>query len=260
MYYPKQIPYLLDKDFKENITYREHRIKELEPCCMCIWEMKSKRILDKTISNNILPDACIDIVIDFTSKTICFAGFSKETEPFALHEKIDYMGVRLRPGVFHAAYHTAAENIMDAMIPFTEIEEDYDLREIFLYENSEERINILRGYLLRKMMMIYDRTYIIAIEELYEHPSDVRKITQRSGYTQRQLYRIFKKNYGVSPRVLLNILRLHLCLSLLTEKDMEFADIAVLCGFYDQSHFIREIKRYTGISPLKLLEEYMIVL
>lgn len=36
MYYPKQIPYLLDKDFKENITYREHRIKELEFSCICI--------------------------------------------------------------------------------------------------------------------------------------------------------------------------------------------------------------------------------
>lgn len=134
-----------------------------------------KRILDTTISNNLLLDVCIDIVIDFTSKTICLAGFSKETEPFVLHEKIDYMGVRLRPGVFHAVYHTAEENIMDAMVPFTEIEEDYNLQEIFLYENSEERINILRGYLMRKMAMIYDRTYIIAIEELYEHPSDVER-------------------------------------------------------------------------------------
>ena len=33
MYYPKQIPYLLDKEFKENIEYD---IKELEDYCMCI--------------------------------------------------------------------------------------------------------------------------------------------------------------------------------------------------------------------------------
>lgn len=58
MYYPKQIPYLLDKEFKENIEYieyTEHHIKELENYCMCIWTMKSKNVLDKTISNNILP-------------------------------------------------------------------------------------------------------------------------------------------------------------------------------------------------------------
>ena len=91
MYYPKQIPYLLDKEFKENIEYVEYNIKELENYCMCIWTMKSKKILDKTISNNILPDACIDIVIDFINNTICFAGFSKETEDFQLNKNIDYM-------------------------------------------------------------------------------------------------------------------------------------------------------------------------
>ncbi len=29
MYYPKQIPYLLNKEFKENILYQEYNIKEL---------------------------------------------------------------------------------------------------------------------------------------------------------------------------------------------------------------------------------------
>lgn len=41
MYYPKQIPYLLDREFKENIEYVEYNIKELENYCMCIWTMKS---------------------------------------------------------------------------------------------------------------------------------------------------------------------------------------------------------------------------
>lgn len=82
MYYPKQIPYLLDKEFKQNVEYTEYLVKELENYCMCIWTMQSKKILSKTISNNILPDACIDLVIDFVNQSICFAGFSKETEDF----------------------------------------------------------------------------------------------------------------------------------------------------------------------------------
>ena len=40
MYYPKQLPYLLDKEFKENIKYTEYNIKELEEFAMCIWTMK----------------------------------------------------------------------------------------------------------------------------------------------------------------------------------------------------------------------------
>ena len=40
MYYPKQIPYLLDEEFKKNIEYREYNIVEIESYCMCIWTMK----------------------------------------------------------------------------------------------------------------------------------------------------------------------------------------------------------------------------
>lgn len=260
MYYPKQIPYLLDKEFNENIKYTEHNIQEIEEYCMCIWEMKSKRILDKSVSNNILPDACIDIVIDFTKNAICFAGFSKETEDFKLNEKIDYMGVRLKPGAFYAIFNIEASKIMDNMIPFEKIEKEYKLDRIFEFVDSSERIECLKEYLLEKIDNKLKKEFIMIANKLYENPSEqsVINISRKLGYNIRQLSRIFKRNYGISPKVLLNILRLHLCLTLLLDENMKLADVLVQCGFYDQSHFIKEIKRYTGISPLKLIEQYKI--
>ena len=43
MYYPKQIPYILDREFQEHIEYKEYLFKELNDYCMCIWQMHSKR-------------------------------------------------------------------------------------------------------------------------------------------------------------------------------------------------------------------------
>ena len=140
MYYPKQIPYLLDKDFQNYIEYVEYRKKELEDYCMCIWTMKSKQRLDKVVSNHILPDACIDIVIDFVKGTICFAGFSKETEDFKLNEKIDYMGVRLKPSAFYSFFQIDADKVMDKMIPFSDIEKEFDLAPILLVSHTRKRI------------------------------------------------------------------------------------------------------------------------
>ncbi len=96
------------------------------------------------------------------------------------------------------------------------------------------------------------------VEKIYENPNEqsVTDIAKKFGYNERNLYRVFKKNFGVSPKVLLNILRLHLCLTLILENKMNLIDIALSCGFYDQSHFIKEIKRYTGISPLKIIDDY----
>lgn len=258
MYYPKQIPYLLDKEFKENIEYKEYNIKELENYCMCIWTMKSKKILNKTISNNILPDACIDIVIDFANRTICFAGFSKETKDFKLDKNIDYMGARLKPNIFYLLFNISANKIMDNEIPFSYIEKEISIDSILDLENTNERIEYFKKYLLQKAKVQKKMPFVEIVEKLYENPKEqsVTDIADKLGYNERNLYRVFKLNFGVSPKVLLNILRLHLCLTLMLEKKMNLMDIALFCGFYDQSHFIKEIKRYTGISPLKIIEDY----
>ncbi len=258
MYYPKQIPYLLDKEFKENIEYVEYNIKELENYCMCIWTMKSKKILDKTISNNILPDACIDIVIDFINNTICFAGFSKETEDFQLNKNIDYMGVRLKPSIFYLLFNIESDKIMDNQIQFSDIEKEISINKILDLKNTNERIEYLKHYLLQKTKEQKEIPFMKIVEKIYESPNEqsVTNIAKEFGYNERNLYRVFKRNFGVSPKVLLNILRLHLCLTLILENKMNLIDIALSCGFYDQSHFIKEIKRYTGISPLKIIDDY----
>lgn len=255
MYYPRQLPYLLDKEFLENIEYKEYHIEELKKDIMCIWTMKSKKKIEKTIYNYILPDACIDIVIDFRCSTISFAGFSKETIPFELNETIEYLGVRLKPSIFYALFYVDASSIMDAPIDFFILEKGSHLETIFDIENMEERIDLLKQYLLMKMKENFSRKYVDIVNELYQNPREqtVEAIAKRFGYDKRHLFRIFKTQYGVSPKVLLNILRLHLCLTLLLERKT-LQDILEICGFYDQSHFIREIKKYTGFSPLELLE------
>lgn len=258
MYYPKQIPYLLNEEFKENIEYTEYTVQELENYCMCIWTMKSKKIIDKTILNNILPDACIDIVIDFENNAICFAGFSKETQPFQLDKKIDYMGVRLKPSIFFTLFNIAADKIMDYEIPFTDIEKEFNLSEILSITTTAKRIEYLKKYLLLKTKNKQTLPLLTVVEDLYKNPKEqsVIAIAEKFGYNERHLYRVFKTNFGVSPKVLLNILRLHLCLTLILEENMNLVDISNLCGFYDQSHLIKEIKRYTGFSPLQILENY----
>ncbi len=255
MYYPKQLPYLLDKEFKEKMEYTEYRIKELDSYSMCIWCMKSKMQIEKTIYNYILPDACIDIVIDFTNESICFAGFSKETIPFALQEKIDYMGVRLKPSAFYILFEVEANKIMDQPADFFEIENSDELKNIFKAKDTKERMDIFKTYLGRKMKDKNNKQSIEFVDELYQKPKDqtVLDMASRFGYEKRHLCRIFKKFYGVSPKVLLNIVRLHKCLTLL-EKGKTLEDIMNDCGFYDQSHFIKEIKKYTGFSPLELFE------
>jgi AraC-like DNA-binding protein len=35
---------------------------------------------------------------------------------------------------------------------------------------------------------------------------------------------------------------------------MRWADLALGCGYYDQSHFINEFRSFSGLSPLEFLQ------
>lgn len=257
MYYPKQIPHLLDVEFRSHLFYEEYHPTALAEMCMCIWRIASHHPLNQTIYNYILPDACIDLVIDFTDQTICFAGYSKETEAFVLHKDIDYMGVRFKPGVFYALYQVDAYRIMDRMAAFSEIDPSSSLDDIFALHTVQERIERIQRYVTEKSLKFQPNDFMHIVEQLYAHPSDhsVLEMADRMGYDQRHLMRLFQQYIGVTPKVLLNILRLHLCLTLLLDEHKTMMEAAGICGFYDQSHFIREIKRYTNISPIQLLKK-----
>lgn len=255
-YYPKQIPYILNQTFKKYIDYKEYKIKSLTSYIMCIWQMTTKKTNNKIIYNNILPDACIDLIIDFKEKTITLAGFSKETTPFKLNQKIDYLGVRLKPGTASLIYKIDADKIMDNRIDINKIDKQNELSEIFKIKETKKRIKILENYLLKKLEDQIDTKFIKMVEEIYKSPKEqtVKNIALRLGYNKRHLLRIFKKYYGVSPKILLNTLRLHFSLILLLENKTDLTEISEMCGFYDQSHFIKTVKKYTNFSPLQLIK------
>lgn len=168
------------------------------------------------------------------------------------------MGARLKPGVFYSIFSIDATEIMDHMLAFSEVEKELALERVLSFHEHTQRVSYLTNYLLEKIKKIKNKELLTIVDNLYQIPKEqtVISIAHKLGYNQKKLFRVFKKHYGVSPKVLLNILRLHLCLTLLLETNVELIDIAIECGFYDQSHFIKEIKKYTKISPLKLLEQY----
>lgn len=258
MYNPKQIPQLLNKNYRKYLNYQEYYISELQDYIMCIWQITSKEPLLKPIMNTVLPDGCIDLIIDIDKQVMIFSGFSKNTEDVPLESTVNFIGIRFKPGTIPALFDIAGNQVMDHTVMYNDLEKQYDISNIFKTTNITIQIDILKKYLVSKIETIKDKQYLYLVDALYDTPTNqhVKDIGIKLGYGNRQLQRVFLKNYGVSPKVLLNILRLHKCLTLLFDNTKSLQDIALDSGFYDQAHFIKEIKRYTGILPTTLLEEY----
>lgn len=259
MYYPLQIPSILDCDFIKKVEYKEYQESSLKKYMMCIWSMRSYETLIEPVNNVILPDGCIDILIDFTNKQIYFTGNSKVTLNFPLQGNIDFMGIRIKPGVFYNIFQFDCSKVMDHLIPYNEIEKVYHLETIFEANGYDERVSILENYLKEKVSEITIDSFVTIINTISEKEDIkfVNEVASYFGYSKRHLNRIFKKQCGVSLKVFLNIIRLHNCLKLIVNNESQkLISLAHESGFYDEAHFIKEIKKYCGISPKDLVKRY----
>jgi transcriptional regulator GlxA family with amidase domain len=84
-------------------------------------------------------------------------------------------------------------------------------------------------------------------------PVDV--IADRTGASVRTLERLFRDSVGLSPKQLCRIARVRRAVSLLSRERPRWADVAHVCGYSDQAHFIREFKTIIGVAPSVFLEE-----
>jgi AraC-like DNA-binding protein len=66
----------------------------------------------------------------------------------------------------------------------------------------------------------------------------------------RQLDRLFRDHLGFSPKTFARIVRFQNALLLLKgNPGCTLADVAARCGYYDQSHFVRDCRTFAGVVP-----------
>jgi AraC-like DNA-binding protein len=81
------------------------------------------------------------------------------------------------------------------------------------------------------------------------HDPSIAEIAHECGLSSGYFARAFKRSTGVSPYQWLTKMRVEHAKELLKNPRCELADIALLCGFVDQSHFTRVFSRSEGYSP-----------
>jgi AraC-like DNA-binding protein len=252
---PFQVPELIGDRLGGGFRYTEFQPAGLDELAFCVWSITVGTTAEPVV-NKILPDGCVDIVCDLRAATVDFAAFSKATEDFEMTGPAAQVGVRLRPGVFHRLYGLPAAAVMDTTIPFAHLEPAVTLSPVLDPATPlSAKVETLAGYLAAKGAGFTPSAVLRALPAIYDGTlRRVDDIAATLGYGVRQTSRLFLDEIGVTPRVFLNIVRLHRALRLLADDPANsLAGLAAEAGFFDQSHFVHEIRRYTGVSPLELL-------
>ncbi|WP_452601994.1 AraC family transcriptional regulator [Pontimicrobium sp. MEBiC06410] len=120
--------------------------------------------------------------------------------------------------------------------------------------NTSERIEIIENFLLDKLneKTTIDNIVKATIDALLatKGSASISEILKEDLSKRRQLERNFKKQIGVSPKQLGKVIRLQTALKMLLNKKADnLTQIAYQSKYFDQAHFIKDFKEFTGINP-----------
>ena len=132
--------------------------------------------------------------------------------------------------------------------------------------NHSKKVEIFEDWLLKylKKSNTFEKKlkYIPMFDFIKNKNLTVAKLSETINISQRQIQKIYLQHTGNTYTTFKLLNQFQMAYQMIVKasqnsccSDIDFAHIALLCGYSDQSHMIREFKRWAGITPLQLLKK-----
>jgi AraC-like DNA-binding protein len=76
------------------------------------------------------------------------------------------------------------------------------------------------------------------------------ELARMCGFSESHFMRLFKERMSLTPRAFLEQVRMFHAIEAIKHRATSIAGIAIDCGFYDHSSFVKRFKAFTGVTPL----------
>ena len=169
------------------------------------------------------------------------------------------LGIRFYPHTSFLFLDDAVSRFNDQVTDFTAVagKPMRVLHEMLLDNaNLDKRIALLESFLLAKLQLAGRKmdklTLIESVMEELNHQDfleNIQQVAGQYGISSRYLQKLFVQYTGLSPKLYQKINRFQKGLVLVGKGEDSLTSIAYECGYYDQSHFIRDFKSFTGFTP-----------
>jgi AraC-like DNA-binding protein len=210
--------------------------------------------------------------------TTAVAGGEPEVQPesfaISMMRKYVHISPNGRTGFFSVrffpwgAYHFFAEPIhtfLDATLDSKHLWPDVYTPLMLRFrqaDTAENRLAIVQEFLLaqlsvhRKDEPQLEQALRLIREE--KGQLSMAEICARTGLSKKQLERKFMARVGTTPKVFSRVTRfLNICHHLQDHQHKTLTEMAQDCGYFDQAHFIREFKEFSGYSPREFFARHV---
>src|SRR5262245_27706233 len=179
-------------------------------------------------------------------------------------EKTFIIGVHFKPGGAFPFLGLPAGDLADTHVDLETLwgSSAGRLRErLFEARTSAERFLFLQESLLSRLRHGVEQHYAVSSAlEMYgknQAGPRVREAAKYLGLSQRRFIQIFKAEVGMTPKLFSRIQRFQRTRTFIQHNpSINWADLAVDFGYFDQSHFIREFLEFSGLSPTDYINRH----
>jgi AraC-like DNA-binding protein len=122
--------------------------------------------------------------------------------------------------------------------------------------------------LLEKWIQLKTRDRVLDIkswsrvEQVLRNPIDSVQSTlaQLMGYSHKHIIALFRERAGLTPKAIQKIYRVNRVIRNLARPDSpDWSGLTYELGYSDQSHMIREVRQFTGFTPLQLQQQRAVI-
>jgi AraC-like DNA-binding protein len=170
-------------------------------------------------------------------------------------------GVVFRPGGAFPFLGLPAGELQDANASLSDLwgrQAASDLREQLLSACSPEaKFKILERTFLNRINAPLEPTHpavSFAVQNFRSRPQrPVSAVTEQIGLSDRRFIQLFSQQVGLTPKLFCRVQRFQQVLrniaSFAANSVIDWPQIALNCGYFDQAHFIHDFRAFSGINP-----------
>jgi AraC-like DNA-binding protein len=163
-----------------------------------------------------------------------------------------FFGIELHPAAVKKLLKTPCGEFLNSITDLELINKEFISlwQQLAETDSFEERVNMVQRWIIRKVCPVREQEKAISgfLTETQE-PMNVSQLAANFCYSSRQLHRKAQELFGMSTETLIRYKRYVHALKLMHYTDDSLTRIGYHCHYYDQAHFIREFKEYTGLTP-----------
>lgn len=200
------------------------------------------------------------------------AGMHTEFFVIDTSEQELVMGVHFKPGGAFAFFGLPMDEMLNHHVPLETLWDQSavgELREqVLSAAGLLQRFQIVEDFLLRIIYRPFKSSFIkmhsnstgnravdFALDAFIAAPGEqkIADIIDTIGISQRRFIELFKRKVGTTPKSFCRVMRFQQVVRSVAATDdraqIDWLDIALGCGYFDQAHFVHDFKNFAGITP-----------